>query len=422
MFYKVGDGMEERVILHVDLNCFYASVEQREHEEYRGKPLAVCGAEELRHGIVLTKSYEAKKFGIKTGDTNWEARKKCKDIIIVPPDFSLYLKYSAKARAIYEDYSDNVESFGIDECWVDVTHSTCLFGDGKKIADTIRKRLKEELGITASVGVSYNKVFAKLGSDYKKPDATTVITRSNYKRIVYPLPVADLLYVGKHTEKKLLEMGITTIGDLAECDESALCQKFGVIGSTLHDFANGSDSSSVKKCGVLSVVKSVGNSVTTIRDIKSYQDAEKVIHLLADSVGMRLRTYKFFASTVTIYVRFSDLLTVTKQGQVCTTCYSSELAEKACELYKSLNVSQPVRCIGVKASNLITDDVMSIQCDMFGKVNRSMKATTAERCSDRIREKFGSHAVRKGILILNEGLTDVNPKEEHIIHPKSFFL
>ena len=257
-----------RHILHCDMNCFYASVEMQRRPELRDRPLAVCGSQEERHGIVLTANYIAKPFGVKTGMAIWQARERCPDLVIVPPDMDEYIRISKMAREIYEDYTDQIEPFGLDENWLDVTGSVGLFGDPMNVAKEISGRIKFELGITASIGVADNKITAKLGSDYKKPDAITRIEHDNYKEIVYPLPVEDLLYVGPATSKKLRGIGISTIGRLAECPVDLLVRKFGKMGAVLHTFANGMDTSPVQRSDHVPNIKSVGNSATTPRNLE----------------------------------------------------------------------------------------------------------------------------------------------------------
>lgn len=202
----------DRVVLHSDMNNCYASIELLHRPELRGKPLAVGGDPEARHGIVLAKDEIAKKSGVKTGMALWQARQVCPDIVFVPPRMDLYLRFSRLAHEIYAEYTDQQEAFGVDESWLDVTGSCTLKGDGMAIAQDISRRIKRELGITVSIGVSWNKIFAKLGSDYKKPDAITRFGRDNYKELIYPLPASDLLYVGSKTEAKLAKYGIRTIG------------------------------------------------------------------------------------------------------------------------------------------------------------------------------------------------------------------
>lgn len=278
-----------RHILHVDQNCFYAAVEMQRHPELRDSPLAVCGSQEERHGIVLTANYIAKPFGIKTGMAIWQARQRCPNLVILPPDMDEYIRFSRMAREIYEDYTDQIEPFGLDESWLDVTGSVGLFGDSMAIAREISDRIKFELGITASIGVANNKITAKLGSDYKKPDAITRIEADNYKELAYPLPVEDLLYVGPATSRKLRSIGISTIGRLAECPVDVLVRRLGKMGAVLHTFANGQDTSPVQRSDHIPNIKSVGNSATTPRDLQSEEDVKLMLYLLAESVCARMR-------------------------------------------------------------------------------------------------------------------------------------
>ena len=278
-----------RTILHSDLNNFYASVECRRRPELAGKPVIVCGSKEDRHGIVLAKNMLAKSCGVRTGDVIWEAKRKCPGVVEIPADFPEYLRFSKKVRRIYERYTDRVEAFGIDECWLDVTESLSLFGSGREIAEEIRNSVKSELGVTVSVGVSYNKIFAKLASDLKKPDAVTVISAENYREVVWSLPAEELLYVGKATKRKLNGVGIYTIGDIARAEESFLLRRLGKWGSYLWRFANGLDDTEVVRVGEEENVKSIGNSLTNYRDLENEEEVFTLIWLLADSVAMRLR-------------------------------------------------------------------------------------------------------------------------------------
>ena len=285
--------MGDRVILHSDINCCYASIEHLHHPELAGKPLAVGGDPEARHGIVLTADYIAKKYGVKTGMALWQAKQVCPDITFVSPRMDLYLRFSRMAHEIYAEYTDRQEPYGIDECWLDVTGSSSLKGDGLLIAQEISRRMKSELGITVSVGVSFNKIFAKLGSDYKKPDAITTMYKSEFKQKAWSLPVADLLYVGKSTNRKLALFGIKTIGDLARTDEDVLNSHLGKIGSILWSFANGYDDSPVKLENTHAPIKSVGNSTTTPKDLVCDEDVKIVLYILAESVAARLRENGF---------------------------------------------------------------------------------------------------------------------------------
>lgn len=269
----------EPTILHSDLNCFYASVEMMLDPRLRGKAVAVCGSTEDRHGIVLAKSELAKRAGVKTGMVNWEAKQRCPDLILVPPQYEQYLKYSKLAHEIYYRYTDMVEPFGMDECWLDCTGGRGLYGDGPRIADEIRTAMREELGLTVSVGVSYNKIFAKLGSDMKKPDAVTIITSSDFKEKVWPLPASDLLYVGRATTKRLEGYGIHTIGDIARTPPELLRSWFGVNGLAIWKYASGTDTSRVAHKDFVSPVKSIGHGITCTADLEDPLPVDTVVLL-----------------------------------------------------------------------------------------------------------------------------------------------
>ena len=309
-----------RTILHSDCNCFYASVELLHHPELRGKPVAVGGDPEARHGIVLTADYTAKRYGVKTGMALWQAKQVCPDITFLPPRMDLYLRFSRMAQEIYADYTDKREPYGIDESWLDVTDSATLKGDGFHIAQEISSRMKKELGITVSVGVSFNKIFAKLGSDYKKPDAITTMYEDEFQRKAWCLPVSDLLYVGNATNKKLYSMGIRTIGDLAKSDETLLVRKLGKMGSILWAFANGYDESPVKLENTSAPVKSVGNSTTTPRGMETDEDVKIVLYILAESVAARLRENGFRCRTVEISVRDKELFHMWLLRELLNNC------------------------------------------------------------------------------------------------------
>ena len=276
--------MGDRVILHCDLNCFFASVELLSHPDLRDIPTAVCGDPASRHGIILAKNEPAKRLGIQTAETIWQAKKKCPGLVLLPPHHGLYREYSRRVNAIYEQYTDLVEPFGIDESWLDITGSMHLFGgDPKAIADALRRRLRQELGLTISVGVSFNKVFAKLGSDYKKPDATTVISRENWQDIVWPLPVGDLLFVGRAAGRVLHQYGLETIGQLAACSPQMLETLLGKLGLQLHEYANGLDGSPVRPAGQQEPVKSVGNGTTFPKNLTRWEEVQRGLAVLSDS-------------------------------------------------------------------------------------------------------------------------------------------
>ena len=314
-----------RTILHSDMNCFYASVEMLHHPELAGKPMAVGGDPEARHGIVLTANYIAKRAGVKTGMALWQARQVCPEIIFVPPRMDLYLRFSRMAQEIYSEYTDQREPFGIDESWLDVTASTSVKGDGMKIAKEISSRIKYELGVTVSIGVSWNKIFAKLGSDYKKPDAITEFSKDNYKDIAWKLPVGDLLMVGRSTERTMKKLGICTIGDLAGAEPSILETYLGKMGLVLHTFANGWDETPVLVEGYKVPIKSIGNSTTTPRDLVSELDVKIILMALSESVGARLRENGFQCRTVEISIRDNGLYHFTRQ---CKLDRASNLKEE----------------------------------------------------------------------------------------------
>ena len=268
----------DRIILHCDCNCFYASCELLSHPDLRQLPVAVCGDPTERHGIILAKNEPAKRCGVKTAETIWKAKQKCPGLILLPPHHRLYAEYSKKINAVYGEYTDLVEPFGIDESWLDVTNSLHLFGgDARALADTLRGRIKREFGLTISVGVSFNKVFAKLGSDYKKPNATTVIARDNWRDIVFPLPVGDLLFVGRSAQELLGRYGVRTIGELSKCSEEMLETLMGKMGSQLYRYANGLDDSPVRGAADREPIKSVGNSTTFRRDLTRWDEVQSGI-------------------------------------------------------------------------------------------------------------------------------------------------
>lgn len=410
----------QRVILHSDMNNFYASVECLYNPSLRDKPVAVGGDLEKRHGIVLAKNEIAKRYGVKTGEALWEARQKCPDIIFVQPHFERYLRFSKMAKEIYSEYTDQIEPFGLDESWLDVTESQNLFGSGKTIADEIRNRIKTELGITVSIGVSYNKIFAKLGSDMKKPDATTEIYPDNFCEKVWPLPVSELLYVGPSTLKKLRHYGIYTIGDLAKCDTKYLEYWFGKNGIMLWQFANGLDTSPVSNLCAKSLIKSVGNSTTTPKDLVCDDDVKITLYLLSESVAARLREYKLLCRTVQIYVRDSKLFSFERQTKLAKpVCVSNVIAETAFRLFKE-NVKAPytIRSIGVRACDLLMDT--NRQMSLLPESMRLQKQEDLETAVDSIRRRFGHFSIQRGLMLSDKMLSNLNPKDDHVIHPVAF--
>lgn len=407
----------KRCVLHIDCNKFYASVECLYRPELRDKPMAVGGDPENRHGIILTKNEIASKYGLTVGEPLWKARQKCPDLVVVPPNYPLYLRFSALARKIYEDYSEFIEPFGLDECWLDVTGSE---KSGEEIAHEIRKRVKSQLGITVSVGVSFNKVFAKLGSDYKKPDAVTVIDESNYKDIAWSLPCGDLLMVGRSAQKKLNAYGINTIGDLADTDVAVLKSLFGKNGEMLHSFANGTECSPVRHKDEISDVKSVGNSTTAPRDLVNEEDVKTVFRVLCESVSTRLREKGLKGRVVTIYVRDKELSSFSRQMKIpANTDISTEIFYYAMKLFcTNYFWNKPIRSLGVSVSDF---DVAYEQFDFEKTVENREKQERLETAVDSLRRRFGNYCIGRACQLKDTELSKFNPHEEHIIHPVGFF-
>ena len=419
----------DRNILHVDMNSYYASVEQAENPELRGKPIAVAGKEELRHGIVLTKSVEAKPYGIKTGEALWEARKKCPDLIVLPPNYGLYKHYSRLAHDIYYQYTDLVEPFGLDECWLDITGSLPLHGgNAQLVAHEISERVKAELGITVSIGISWNKIFAKFGSDYRKPDAITPITRDNYRQIVWESPVRDLLYVGPATERKLHSAGYFTIGDLAHAGDYYLQHRFGKVGFYLRTFARGEDPSPVKafdptRHNVDRTIKSFGNGLTAPHNIEALSDAKALLWLLSESVAQRLREGFFRARTVSIGVRSQlDLSGYERQVPLPhPSAATRDIADTAWELLlasQPIDEDHPIRALHVRATNLVP--VTSIeQLELFDSGTR--RAEQLDFAIDGLRGRFGNKCVIRGTELVDDTLSSLDIKAENTVHPIGYF-
>jgi len=397
----------DRIILHSDLNNFYASAEAARDPSLKGLPIAVAGDEEMRHGIVLAKSYEAKRFGVATGDALWQAKLKCPDIIFIPPDFELYSRLSHAVRRIYDRYTDRVEPFGMDECWLDVTGSERLFcpgksgvgGAGAHIAEEIREAVKRETGLTVSVGVSFNKIFAKLASDMKKPDAVTVVTRENFRDTVWPLPVSDLLFVGRKTTEKLKTYGITTIGRLANTDEEFLRMILGKNGVSLRQSAMGLDTSPVLPVRDMPPVKSVGNGMTSRRDLLCDEDIKIVLYTLCESVSARLREQELTCRTVCVGIRDSELFSYERQGQLEVPCRTAKaLFDKAFALVKSNRpFGKGIRSLSVRATSLSRDKTEQIA--LFPEDELPAPRENLESTVDRLRAKYGDSTVRRGIML-----------------------
>ncbi len=388
-----------RVILHCDCNNFFASVESIDHPEYRTVPLAVAGDPAQRHGIILAKNEKAKAFGVQTAEPIWQARQKCPDLFLVPPHHEKYEEVSRRVNEIYRQYTDLVEPFSIDESWLDVTGSQLLFGDGKKIADTLRREVKSKIGISISVGVSYNKIFAKLGSDYKKPDATTVIMESDVARIVWPLPVGDLFGVGRKTAAQLEAMGLRTIGALAAADPEFLARRFGKMGQTLSLYARGLDDSPVRRDR--EPVKSVGNGTTFPKDLTDRKEIYSQLLALSDSVAGRLRKEGKKGRTVQISVRDTLLTTIQRQRKLDAPTYlAKEIAGVAMELLEAhwKVGTSPIRSLTVTVTDLCDADGYPLQYSLVPSPSdeKNRKQEKVEKAMDTLRGRYGKKIITFG--------------------------
>lgn len=392
--------VEERIILHSDMNSFYASVEMMKNPKLKGKAVAVGGSAKSRHGIILAKSEKAKKAGIITGMANWQALELCPELIIISPHYEEYLKYSQLARNIYQRYTDLVEPYGMDECFLDVSNSINIYGGGKIIAEEIRQTIKEELGLTVSIGVSYNKVFAKLGSDIKKPDAVTEITLANYKKVVWNLPVGELFYVGKATENKLRKYGITTIGKLANTPVEFLKQLLGKNGEILWSYANGSDSSRVMNKDFISPVKSIGHGITCNKDLSSEEEVWKVILELSQDIGHKLIVHQLKAKGVQLSVRDNNLITRQFQGKLpISTQNPMEIGKGARRLFKeNYRWSTDIRSITVRAIDL-KSKFEEEQLDLFMDIEKIKKEERLFEAIEEVRRRFGKHSIHQAVLL-----------------------
>ena len=393
------------------MNNFYASVECMLDKSLRDKPVAVCGVQSDRHGIVLAKNYLAKDFDVKVGEPIWQARQKCKDLVVVsPPKFHEYEKYSKLAKNIYLRYTDKVEPYGMDECWLDITNSCKDFDDAKSIADNIRKTITFELGLTISVGVSFNKVFAKLGSDMKKPDATTVITQDNFRLKVWPLPASDLLGVGRATKKVFEKYYIKTIGDIAKENEQRLAYLCGKNGIELKRFANGEDKSEVVFYDELSDAKSVGHGITTTKDLENEDEVWKLMLSLSKEIGIKLREYKKRAKGISISIR--DNLLFTKQWQrVKDSSMQSgyEIAKEAYELFvERYDWQNPIRTVTIQAIKLV-DEYSFEQQNIFNNIQLSKKIEKLEKCNEKLDKRFGEGTVVNAVLLKDKLLPKIKP-------------
>ncbi|MBQ3651866.1 MAG: DNA polymerase IV [Clostridia bacterium] len=387
---------EDRIILHADCNSYFASVESIDHPEWKLVPMAVCGDPELRHGIILAKNELAKAYHIQTAETIYSAKKKCPDLLLVPAHHEKYKAVCERINAIYEGYTDLVERFSIDESFLDVTGSRHLFGSGKEIADELRRRIREEIGVTISVGVSFNKTFAKMGSDYKKPDATTVISRENYKELLWSLPIGELLFVGKSGASVLKDHGILTIGDLAQADPASISSFFGKTGVHLQQAARGEDLSPVLPTGYEEQPKSISHNVTFDHDLMDPAEVLAGLTLISDQVGTRLRRKKLFASVVQIQIKDTNLKVINRQKQLAQyTCSTRLIRDTAVRLLReNWPEGMPIRMLSVGVTGLSLDG--SQQLDLFMDTAKAEKAQRLDEAVDSIRAKYGKQSITFG--------------------------
>lgn len=409
----------ERTILHCDLNNFYASAECVKNPELRGRPLAVGGNEKDRHGIILAKSTEAREFGIKTGDKIAEACRKCKNLVVLNPDYDFYLTLSRKVRAIYSEYTDMIEPFGIDEAWLDVTGSIRLFGNGEKVANELRERVKRETGLTISVGVSFCKIFAKLGSDMKKPDAVTVILKENYKEKIWNLPVGSLLFAGKSTVKILNKYGIYTIGEFANSPQGFANEILGKNGNALWSAANGIDRSPVARYGEKAPIKSIGRGITCIESLKSDEEVFRVIRELSLQVSEKLISEHLEANSLQLSIKTEDLEVSQYSSHFAfPTDNEREIYEKAALVFKeNFTWIKNIRAVTVRTFNLYGCK-MPHQIELGYDMERRRKLGSEESAFIKLKEKYGKNVVFSGERL--KGTKIPSNKPEYSVLPTAF--
>lgn len=410
--------MAERIVLHCDMNGFYASVECLYHPELCGQPVAVCGDADKRHGIVLAKNEPAKQFGVKTGDVVWQARKKCPQLICLPARFDRYRRISSMANAIYNRYTDRVEPFGIDESWLELTGCVPDFAAGIQTAQEIRRTISQELGVTVSVGVSFNKVFAKLGSDLKKPDAVSVIDRAHFRQILSDRPCEELLYVGPATRRRLNSIGVATLGELARCNPAVLKSLLGKWGLVLHAFANGQDDSTVAAYGTSALCKGIGNSTTMAYDLTERESIKQVLYMLCESVSERMRRQHIRGSTLSLWLRQSNLQGCTRHLSLSEPIQSSrQMALAALLVLDAHWHGEPLRSLGVRMTNLCYADTPQ---QMRFWPTEDERDVQLDACVDALRARFGHACIHRALCLTRPALY-VNPIEENTIHPMPFF-
>lgn len=395
----------ERWVLHCDCNSFYASVELLAHPELRDVPVAVCGDPEGRRGIVLAKNEAAKRFGIQTAETVWQARAKCPELTLLPPHRERYREFYTRINDIYQEYTARVEPFSIDESWLDVTQTWRLFAPSPRaLGDQLRQRVRRETGLTISVGVSFNKVFAKMGSDYKKPDATTLITRGNYRAVLWPLPVGDMLFVGRRMRARLEAMGIRTVGDLAAADPRLLADTFGKLGAELSTYARGEDRAPVRRWGEKEPVKSIGNGMTFKHDLHTPAEVQTGLSALAEEVAARLRRHGLYAGAVQVTIKGADLKSIQRQKQLpLSTHLARDLERESLALVRAhWPPGRPIRMLTVTALGL-TEEPFAIQQSLFDDAPRpDPRREALEHSLDRIRAKYGRNAIADANVLRND--------------------
>lgn len=408
-----------RFVLHSDLNNFYASVECMYNPQLRNSAVIVVGDVEKRHGIVLAKNNLAKSCGIKTGDTVWEAQLKCPDVVSVKARLDVYQKVSRKVKQMYREYTDQMESFGIDEAWLDISHRVKNWDEAMSIANEIRTRVIDEFGLTVSIGVSFNKVFAKLGSDLKKPNATTLISDTNYKDVVWGLPVDSMIYIGSRTKAKLNKNNIFTLGDLAKTDENFMKLLIGKVGVMLRHMARGEDNMPVKWADDNEQIKSISNSTTCPRDLKKESEVHGIIYILAESVAERMRKEGFWTREVSLFVKDATLSCKNWQKRLeFATNLASDIAAACIELFKNYDWETTVRAVGVRVSNW---DIGQNQMNLFYDTTKHAKQEKLECVVENLRDRWGYDIIKRGVVVVDKDMQNLNPySEAHIIHPISF--
>lgn len=418
----------KRYIIHADLNHCYAQIEEMLDPRLRTIPMAVGGDETKRHGIILAKNDKARAFGVRTGESLREALRKCPKLYIVKACYDKYLYYTSEVKSVYQNYSDRVESFGLDEAWIDISDSFRLFGDPLALAKRIQDEVFVKFGLTVSMGVSFNKIFAKLGSDMDKEKGFVIISPTNYKEMIYRRPIGDLLYVGEATKRKLNLAGIFTIGDLAALEPFDIEKRFGKNGVMLWRFARGYDESEVERQDHKRDIKSLSNGITAVRDLETFDDVKMILSVLAQSLASRLRDIKKEGKVVTLMIRDSDLNWSSRQTKLpFSTDIETDILKAALKLaeksmpYDHFNhLKKRYRSLTLKIADLKERSAYS-EYDLFGLTVAKEKERALEMAIDEIHRRFGFDKCQRLLTKMDKELTDFNPKGEHVIHPESWF-